>query len=304
MKLLVEVFPFARRLRIPLNRDQVVLLMAAFNEIMLGVDTYLAHSISSTIRVGEWIPIIFGPVAGMCLLLAGLIAQRRRPLANLVASLVFLSSVAVGILGSYYHLHRAILTSAPAGQQISTLVLVFAPPLLGPLTFALIGLLGLSAAWEEEPVESGRLRLLGKLRIHMPLPKTRAYFLMVAIFILTTLLSSVLDHARTNFTNPWLWLPTIIGAFATFVTFGMGAFDRLNKSDYQAYVLAMGLMILVGVTGGVLHVLRDLTGQGTLLTERFINGAPFLAPLLYANMGLLGLIVLLDPQVEQPAPGA
>lgn len=294
MRLLAEVFPFARRLRIPFNRDQVVLLMAAFNEIMLGVDTYTAHSISGTIRAGEWIPIIFGPVAGVLLLLAGLIALRRRSLANLLASLVCLASAAVGLLGSYYHLHRAILTSAPAGQQITTLVLVFAPPLLGPLTFALIGLLGLSAAWQEDPPESGSLRLLGRLRVQMPLPKTRAYYLLVAVFILATLLSSVLDHARTNFANPWLWLPTLVGAFATFVTFAMGALERLDRSDLQTYVLAMVLMILVGLTGAALHVLRDLPGQGGLLIERFINGAPLLAPLLYANMGLLGLIVLLD----------
>ena len=78
MYLLGEAFPIARRLRLPLNRDQVMLLMAAFNLIMLGVDTYLAHSISGTIRPGEWIPIIFGVSAGVLLLVAGLIAIRRR----------------------------------------------------------------------------------------------------------------------------------------------------------------------------------------------------------------------------------
>ena len=48
--------------------------MTAMNLILLGLDTYLAHSISGTIRPGEWIPIIFGPVAGVLLLVAGLIA--------------------------------------------------------------------------------------------------------------------------------------------------------------------------------------------------------------------------------------
>lgn len=295
MYLLAEVFPKIRRLRIPVSRDQAVLLMAALNEILLGVDTYLAHSISGTIRLGEWIPIIFGPVAGVLLLIAGLIALRRRMAANLIASFVFLASMAVGILGSYYHLHRAILTDAPAGQQISALVLVYAPPLLGPLTFLLVAILGLSAAWEENPPQSGRLHLLGKLRLDMPLPKTRAYFLMVALFILVTMLSSVLDHARTNFVNPWLWLPTLVGAFAVFATFWMGALERLERSDLLTYLVAMGLMIGVGLIGLVLHVLRDLTGQGGLLAERFVFGAPLMAPLLFANMGLLGLLVLLDP---------
>ena len=128
----------------------------------------------------------FRPHRRWLLLVAGLIALRQRQTANILASLVFLASMAVGILGSYYHLHRAILTTAPAGQQITALVLVYAPPLLGPLTFALVGLLGISAAWEEDPVDSGILRLFGPLRVQMPLPKTRAYFLLVALFILAT----------------------------------------------------------------------------------------------------------------------
>ncbi len=296
MYLLAEAFPFVRRLRLPVNRDQVVLLMAAVNEILLGVDTYLAHSIGGTIRAGEWIPIIFGPVVGILLLFAGLIAFRKRQAANMIGTLAFLASIAVGILGSYYHLHRAILTTAPVGQQITSLVLIYAPPLLGPLTFALIGILGISAAWEEEIVDSGLLRLFGNLRVQMPLAKTRAYFLLVALFILVTLLSSVLDHARTNFDNAWLWLPTAVGAFATFVTLAMGAFKKVDRGDLLTYIAAMGMLILVGLVGLGLHIEHDLTGQGALLIERAINGAPLMAPLLFANMGALGLIVLLDPK--------
>lgn len=32
-----------------------------------------------------------------------------------------------------------------------------------------------------------------------------------------------------------------------------------------------------------------------MVFERFIRGAPFLAPLLYANIGMLGLVAILDP---------
>jgi hypothetical protein len=56
------------------------------------------------------------------------------------------------------------------------------------------------------------------------------------------------------------------------------------------------MLILVGLVGLGLHIEQDLTGQGTLLIERAINGAPLMAPLLFANMGALGLIVLLDPK--------
>ena len=146
-----------------------MLLMAAINEIFLGIDIYLAHSISGTIVPNEWIPIVFGPVAGVLLLLAGLIALRRRPLATVIATIVFTGSIIVGLLGDYFHIMRAILPNAPIGERVTVDLLVWAPPLLGPLMFALVGLLGISAAWAEDPPDSGRLNLLGGRRLQTAL---------------------------------------------------------------------------------------------------------------------------------------
>jgi hypothetical protein len=57
----------------------------------------------------------------------------------------------------------------------------------------------------------------------------------------------------------------------------------------------MGLLVLVGLAGAGLHVRADLTSERQIVVERFLRGAPFLAPLLYSNMGLMGLIALPDP---------
>ena len=297
---LATLLPGARRIRIPLARDQAMLLMAAMNEIMLGVETYLAHLISGTIVPYEWIPIIFGPVAGLLLLAAGLLALRRRLLATILANLVFLSSIVVGLLGAYFHLVRAILPYAAAGQQISVPLLVWAPPILGPLTFALVGLLGISSAWIEEPADSGRLNIYGSQYIQLPYSKTRAYFFIVGMGSLATVISSVLDHARTNFSNPWLWAPTAVGVFATVVAVLLGAIEKPSRGDLWTYLAAMLLMILVGVLGSALHINQNLTSQGTIVNERFLRGAPFLAPLLFADIGAIGLVVLLNPN----APGS
>jgi hypothetical protein len=272
-----------------------MLLLAAVNEIILGIDIYLAHNMNGNIHGYEWIPVIFGPLAGVLLLVAGLVAMRRRPLANLLATLIFFASLLVGLLGTWFHLQRALLVDAPPGQVVTASVLLWAPPLIGPLTFCLVALLGISAVWQEDPVDSGELTLLGNRRLKMPLAKTRAYFLLAALFILATVLSSVLDHARTNFANPWLWAPTFIGVFAVAVTLAMGAFSRLQRADILTFIVAMLLMMAVGLLGAVLHTTHSLGDLGTFLDERFLRGAPMLAPLLFANMGLLGLIVLLDP---------
>jgi hypothetical protein len=295
MYYLATLFPAIRRLRIPYTRDQFMLLMLAVNEILLGLETLLAHLTSGTITAREWIPIIFGPVSGMLLLLAGFLALRRRVLATILATGVFLASTVVGLLGAYFHLMFAILPAALPSEQVSVSLLIWAPPILGPLTFALVGLLGISSAWMEDPLDSGVLLLPGSRRLHLPYSKTRAYFFIVGMGALATVISSVLDHARTNFSNPWLWLPTSIGIFGTVVAVVLGATEKPSRSDLMTYFAAMILMILVGVLGSGLHVLQNLTTQAQIVDERFLRGAPVLAPLLFSDIGTIGLMVMLDP---------
>ena len=163
---------------------------------------------------------------------------------------------------------------------------------------ALVGMLGLSAAWVENPPDSGVLAFRPNWRLRLPYSKTRAFIIWVSLGILATVISSVLDHARTGFQNPWLWVPTVAGVFAVVVAAALAAIDRPNRADVTVYILTMFALILVGVVGFVLHVQTDLTSRGVIVVERFIRGAPFLAPMLFANMGALGLIAILDPVEE------
>ena len=284
------------RRRLPLSRDQLMMLLVAVNQLFLGVDIYLAHSISGTIVVREWIPIIFGPLAGGLLLLAGLIALRRRVLATGLATAVCVLSVVVGFLGTYFHVLRAIRPFAAAGERVSTGLLVWAPPILAPLMFCLVGLLGCIAIWLEEPEDSGLLLLPGGRRLRLPVSKTRVYLVIVGLAVLSTVISAVLDHARTGFVNPWLWVPTATGIFATVVPIALAVVAKPTDTDVLVFLLTMGVLLVVGPVGAVLHVMDNLTSQGVVVPERFIRGAPFLAPLLYANDGVLGLVALLSPQ--------
>ncbi len=293
---LATLIPGMRRLRLPLTRDQLMMLMASIMLIFLGIDIFLAHSISGTIVPNEWIPIYFGPIAGVILLLAGLVAQRNRPLATITDNIILLASIVVGLLGAYFHVVRAILPSGPIGQQASLSFFIWAPPVLGPLTFSLVGVIGISAAWIESPADSGTLIFLGGRRLRLPYSKTQAYFFMVSMGTLATLLSSVLDHARTPFENPWLWLPTAVGVLGVVIPAALGAIDHPTRADIATYTVAMVLLILVGVIGLILHINENLVAEGTIVIERFLRGSPFLAPMLFSNMGALGLIALLDPE--------
>lgn len=296
---MLTLFPPLRRLkRLPFTRDQLVLLMVAVNELFLALDIYLAHNLSGTIVPREWIPIIFGTVSGTLLLILGVAAKRYRTQVVVSGAVIFVASIIVGLLGAYYHWIRAILPTALPGERISSALLVWAPPILAPLTFALVGVLGLSSLWNEDPADSGRLRLTSRFQLTMPLSRTRALFFLVGLGSLATLLSSVLDHARAGFDNPWLWIPILVGVLGSVVAVYLGMLKKPHRVDLIMYVVAMGLMALAGVIGLVLHIDINMTAAGEIVTERFIRGAPFLAPLLFANMGAFGLIILFSPEKE------
>lgn len=294
MYLLAEAVPAVRKWKIPFTRDQLFLLMAALNEYLLAVEIFLAHSISGTIRPDEWIPIVFGPIAGTLLVVAGLVNRRNRSLAVALAVPTYLVSIGIGLLGAWFHVYRAVLPFAPAGERVNLGLLVWGPPVIAPLTFALVGMFGLSALWVEDPPDSGTLVLPGDTRLHLPFSKTRAYFLWVSLGMLATLLSSVLDHTHTDFTNTWLWVPTSAGVIGTIAPLIMGFMEVPTRTDILTYAISMVLIILVGMVGVVLHIRTNLVVEGAIVGERFIRGAPLLAPMLFADIATFGLLVLLD----------
>jgi len=294
--LLAQIVPRLRGWRSPVTRDQCLLLLAALNLLFLGIDIHLAHSISSSITPNEWIPILFGPLAGMVLLAAGLVAVRNRKLATVLANAVFLVSIAVGVLGAHFHLDRTILLRSGLFSLEAVSALIWAPPVIGPMFFVLVSILGISAAWVESPVDSGRLQLLGERSVQMPYSKTRAYMLITAIFILATLISSALDHARIRFDNAWVWLPVAAALFGLATCLFLGIVREPNAGDIMAHATAMLMLICVGFLGFVLHAESNLTASGQINVERFLRGSPFLAPLLFCNVGLMGLLVMMDPQ--------
>jgi hypothetical protein len=291
---LAILFPRLKKIPFPLTRDQLFLIMVAVNELFLGIDIYLAHLISGTIVPREWIPIIFGPLAGIILVFSGWLVKKKQLLAIWIANMVFVISIAVGLLGTYFHFIRAILPTGPVGEKINLDMLIWAPPVIGPLVFSLVGLIGITAIWQEDPPESGRLVLFKNRPVQFPLNKTRAFFLMVSLGILATLISSVLDHARTGFQNSWLWLPVVVGILGVIAPVVMALLEDPGRGDLLIYFLIMISLILVGVIGAGLHILDNLTSRNEFVAERFIRGAPFLAPLLFANMGTLGLINLFN----------
>jgi len=78
----------------------------------------------------------------------------------------------------------------------------------------------------------------------------------------------------------------------------LGLMPHPRVDDLRVYLGTMVLLIVLGTLGSALHVEANLVGEGVVIVERFIRGAPFLAPLLFSNMGLLGIIAMMAPTEE------
>lgn len=289
---LVTVAPPLARLRLPLTRDVALFLFVVLNVVIMGFETYLAHVLDGTIRFNEWIPIVGGPVIGVALLLALALARRAPRPARALAALALCSSAVIGILGTYFHFVRATRLAAAPGARVTLALLVWGAPLLAPLTFVLVAVLGCVTLSRDA---DGPGALGQPLLRQLPLSKDHAYFLLTCMGALIAAVSSIFDHLRGGFENPWLWVPTLTGIFAAVVAFILGVLPRPNRADLTVYTAAMIILLFVGPLGVVLHVLFDLGVGGAVIVERFLRGAPILAPMVFANMGLLGLLALFDP---------
>lgn len=292
--------------RLPLTRNDLLLLLVAFMQFGLGLETLLAHLISGGVKPQEAIPVIFGPGAGAVLLAAIFmrVVLKRRTLPSLIIIAVAGLSVVVGVIGSAFHWSRLVPPSGIAAGALQWDWLIYAPPLAGPLAFAGVGLLAIIAALEDTRPETGKLTLPGIITFNTPLPQTRQFFWLVAFGLYAATLSSFLDHSRTGLTSFFVWIPIGLGLFASITTTLMALYSNHTTADYFTFFWVMVLMIVMGILGAGLHINADLPeGGGELVFERFIRGAPIMAPMLFALMGAFGIITMVGAETDERRAG-
>lgn len=296
------LIPGIGEFHLPLSRNDLLLLLVAFAEIGMAAEIYLAHLISGTIKPAEWIPIIFGPLAGISFIIAIGLRFRARGatfISSLLVILTGMASVVVGIMGTAFHLVRALPPTNFANYGFQWDWIIYAPPVAGPLAFSGVGLLAIIALLEDTSPETGKLTLPGFITFDTPMGQTRQFFWLVAFGLYAATLSATLDHARTGFEDYFVWIPTGLGLLGSVATTLMAIYNDHRKSDYFVFFWMMVLMITVGVLGFALHVNADLPEgpTGGIQIERFIDGAPPMAPMLFAIMGSFGLLTMINAPV-------
>ena len=250
-------------------------LFAVSNMAFLGVDITLAHLANDFARPVEWAPIVFSAIATL-LLLPGALGTHSvlTSTAELVAGW---GAIAVGIVGMVLHLDSAFF----AKQTLHDLV--YSAPFVAPLSYVGVGLLVLLLRSEDAQQPS-----FGSWLVLLALGGFVGNFAL-----------SVLDHAQNGFFHVTEWIPVASAAMA--IGFLVMTLAMPVAMPQRACLAVMAAQVVVGLTGFALHVGADIGSNAASKVDRFVFGAPPLAPMLFADLALLAAIGLWARPSSEPA---
>ncbi|MDR3627563.1 MAG: hypothetical protein P4L45_12050 [Ignavibacteriaceae bacterium] len=281
----VNIFHLAN-IRLPIEKNRLLMLFVGVNLLFTGIDVVLAHSINSYIPVYEWIPIIYFPLGSIsCFLIA--LKTKPQKWQALVHIALMITGVLIGVIGTAFHANAVL---NPAGYLTWSWV-VFGSPILAPLAFSGISLLGLYAVTEEVENQPGLLNVPGLGTFKAPISRDRHFLWLVGLGFGASAITSIIDHAQYGYSFYKL-IAIVFGVFATSVVLYLSVAKEWTKGDGLVYFWTMIAAIITGVLGFGFHLSADLAGTGAISLERILAFAPVLAPLLFADLGMLGLLVV------------
>ena len=108
----------------------------------------------------------------------------------------------------------------------------------------------------------------------------------VGNFVLT-----LCDHAQNGFFYPSEWIAVVAAAFGLSFL-GVAAAAWRDQAFLRMCAWVLGAQVVTGVAGAVMHSLAVLHGPSESLWENVVHTAPLFAPLLCADLALLGAIGL------------
>lgn len=287
----VSVFHLAR-IKLPMEKNRLLLLFVGVNFFLVGIDVALAHAVNDFVPVYEWIPVFYAPLGVISSLLVAVQSRPKKITAFLHIGLMLLG-VVVGVLGTAFH-GNAVLNPV---QRLTWTWLVFGSPILAPLAFAGIALVGLYSITREVPEQPGMLQVPGLGTFRAPISRDRHFLWLVGLGFAGSALTSIIDHAQYGYTVYKL-IPIVFGLFATSVVISLAVSKRWTAGDELVYFWTMITAILVGILGFGFHLSADLAGTGQISLERILVFAPIMAPMLFSDLGLLGLIVVAQQSVH------
>ena len=241
----------------------------AANFAGLVLDIYLAHSQNAFRRSSEYIPLFFAAAAAAALLAGALLRRRATAIWTHTGYAIGWLAVLIGLAGVVLHLDSQFFHARTLRS------LTYAAPFAAPLAYTGLGLLLIvNRMVGPEGIEWAQWVLLLAL----------GGFAGNFVFSLT-------DHAMNGFFNPVEWVPVVSSAFA--VGFLLVPFLVTVTSRFLMLCAAvLSVQALVGLAGFAFHLRAVFRQPAPTLFEQLLTGAPPLAPLLFPNLVILGLIGL------------
>lgn len=251
-------------------RPQIwVELFVILNIGFLTLDIYLAHSVNQFRNPAEYIPLVFSAAAPFLLVFALAVRYRWPAVWKDLGYFVGWAAVLIGLAGVILHLQSHFF------YERTLRSLTYSAPFAAPLAYTGLGLLLImNRMVDPDILEWAQWMLL----------LTLGGFIGNFVF-------SLADHAENGFFNPLEWVPVVASAIAV----GFLAVPLLMRVSRRYVDLCAAILLLeagVGLWGFVLHAERNLRGPSVHAFDNFIYGAPPMAPLLFPNLMVLGIIAL------------
>ena len=239
------------------------------NLAFLTLDIYFAHSVNRFRSQAEYIPLVFSAVTPPVLLFALAVRHRWQAVWRDLGYLVAWSAVVIGLIGVILHLESHFFYE----RTLSSLT--YSAPFAAPLAYTGLGFL--------------------LIMNRMVNPKTLEWAQWVLLLALGGFVGnfvfSLADHAGNGFFNPLEWVPVVASSFAV----GFLVVPLITRVSRQYINLCAIILILeacVGLWGFVLHAEANLRGPSVHAFDNFVYGAPAMAPLLFPNLVVLGILAL------------
>jgi hypothetical protein len=253
---------------------------ATVNIAFLTFDIYLAHSVNQFRNRAEYIPLLFSATAPLLLIVALSQRRRRRIIWKILGYVVGWAAIVVGLTGVILHLESSFF------YERTIRSLTYSAPFAAPLAYAGLGfLLVMNRMVDSESIEWAQWILLF----------TMGGFIGNFVF-------SLADHAENGFFFHAEWVPVVASALAVgFLCVPL--LTRVSRSFIDITALVLVLEAGIGLWGFVLHTMGNLEGPSIHAFDNFIYGAPPMAPLLFPNLMVLGIIGLWQLRTKEIANG-
>src|SRR5215471_19139945 len=244
-------------------------VFAILNVGFLTFDIFLAHSVNQFLNRAEYIPLVFSATAPVVLIVALTQRKRRRSLWKFLGYVVGWVAVLIGLTGMILHLESGFF------YERTIRSLTYSAPFAAPLAYTGLGfLLVMNRMVDSESVEWAQWILLF----------TAGGFIGNFIF-------SLADHAGNGFFFTVEWVPVAASA----VAIGFLCVPLITQVSRWFIDVSAAVLVVeagVGLWGLVLHTMGNLQGPSVHAFDNFIYGAPPMAPLLFPNLMVLGIIGL------------